>query len=103
MGDLYDAKLSIGEARNPSYGFPSTTGSTDTREARNTKYVADVGEIDSGGMNDAGGTGWWWLRSPGFVSYDASYVYDYGGGNFIRGTLGMKQVCIWAMIPAYVS
>ncbi len=68
--------LSISEAMNPSYGFTSTTDSTDTREAVNTAYVAAGGEIKSSRMNSAGGTNMWWLRSPGLDSSLVSYVYD---------------------------
>ncbi|MCM1244859.1 MAG: DUF6273 domain-containing protein [Roseburia sp.] len=66
--------LSLSEVLNPSYGFTSTTGSTDTRKAVNTAYVAAGGEINSSYMSSAGSTDYWWLRSPGHYSDNASHV-----------------------------
>lgn len=69
--------LSISEVLNPSYGFSKNLG-TETREAKNTAYVAARGETNS-----------WWLRSPdshgeyaadvfcGNVDYNGSAVDDY--------------------------
>ena len=70
--------LSIDEVTNPEYGFTSSTSSTDTREAVNTAYVADGGEIKSSSMKSAGSEDVWWLRSPGNYSSNAAYVI-YGG------------------------
>ena len=70
--------LSIDEVTNPEYGFTSSTNSTDTREAVNTAYVADGGEIKSSSMESAGSADYWWLRSPGGNSTYASYVYGNG-------------------------
>ncbi len=70
--------LSIDEVTNPEYGFTSSTNSTDTREAANTAYVADGGEIKSSSMGSAGSADDWWLRSPGHFSIIASDVYDSG-------------------------
>ena len=70
--------LSIDEVTNPEYGFTSSTNSTDTREAANTAYVADGGEIKSSSMGSAGSADDWWLRSPGYYSSNASFVGDHG-------------------------
>lgn len=70
--------LSIDEVTNPEYGFTSSTNSTDTREAVNTAYVADGGEIKSSSMESAGSADVWWLRSPGDFSDYASLVYSSG-------------------------
>ncbi len=79
--------LSIGEAMNPLYGFTSSKDSTATREAVNTAYVAAGGKIGSGFMSDAGSADYWWLRSSGYSSDDASYVNDIGyvltGGDYV--------------------
>ena len=79
--------LSIDEVTNPEYGFTSSTNSTDTREAVNTAYVADGGEIKSSSMESAGSADVWWLRSPGDGSDYASYVYDdgtvYADGDYV--------------------
>lgn len=67
--------LSIEEVTNPEYGFTYSYGYTNIRQAVNTAYTADGGEIGSSSMS------WieridrrWWLRSPGDVSNDAAYV-----------------------------
>lgn len=73
--------LSIDEVTNPEYGFTSSTNSTDTREAANTAYVADGGEIKSSSMGSAGSADDWWLRSPGDDSYYASDVDSNGSVN----------------------
>lgn len=58
--------LSIDEVTNPAYGFSSDDSKYDeARKAKNTKYVADGGEIKSGSMSSAGSAGGWWLRSSG--------------------------------------
>ena len=68
--------LSIGEATNSSYGFSSDGDDSETREAVNTMYVADAGEIDNDDyMSSAGNTEYrWWLRSPGLYSNNAVNV-----------------------------
>lgn len=66
--------LSVGEVTNPDYGFTTSTHSTETRKAVNTAYVAAGGEINSDWMNSAGSTAYWWLRSPGSRSSNASGV-----------------------------
>ena len=68
--------LSIAEASNTAYGFNGEfRTNSETRVAMNTAYVAgkDV-------MNAVGKADYWWLRSPGHDSNDASYVSDYGYG-----------------------
>ncbi len=76
--------LSIGDVTNPAYGFSSDPDSLDdTREALDTKYVADEG-IELGYTNTAN---LWLLRSPGLHSRSASYVYSLGW--VIRGGIGV--------------
>ncbi len=81
--------LSIEEVTNPEYGFTYSYGYTNTRQAVNTAYTADGGEIGSSSMS------WierinrgWWLRSPGDDSGMASYVYGDGevstGGYYVH-------------------
>ncbi len=65
--------LSIEEVTNPAYGFTSSISSTATRVAVKTAYTAAGGDMGSAGnANDC------WLRSPGSVSHDASYVSNVG-------------------------
>lgn len=72
--------LSIDEVTNPAYGFTSNINRTKTREAINTAYVADGGEVKSSWMESAGSAGDWWLRSPGDCAGTAAYV---SAGEFI--------------------
>lgn len=77
--------LSIDEVTNPTYGFSSDYSKYDeARKARNTKYVADGGEIKSGYMSSAGSADYWWLRSPGIDRFHASFV-GYSGDVIRRG------------------
>ena len=66
--------LSMDEVMNPAYGFTSDIDVTATRNAVNTAYVAEGGEIDSSDRDSAGSSDDWWLRSPGSSSYFAAYV-----------------------------
>ncbi len=76
--------LSIAEASNTAYGFNGEfrTGS-ETREAKNTAYAKECGAWTST-STEYEGNGDWWLRSPGYYSFFASFVdnfdcgYDYG-------------------------
>ena len=79
--------LSIDDVTNPAYGFPSNYSNDDARKAKNTKYVADGGEIKSGFMFSTGNADYWWPRSPGIGSQLAASV-DYDGrvgsyGNYV--------------------
>ena len=76
--------LSIAEASNTAYGFNGEfrTGS-ETREAKNTAYAKECGASTST-STEREGNGYWWLRSPGLSSYDASFV-DYGGYGVSNG------------------
>lgn len=62
--------LSLDEVENADYGFVSNS----VRESKNTDYAK---------CNYAGG-GWWWLRSPGDSSSDASDV-DHRGDVYWAG------------------
>lgn len=69
--------LSWDELTNPTYGFLSSAGQTDTRQACNTAYTASGGEIQ-GNMQDAGRVDYWWSRSPGKNSSAAVIVWTDG-------------------------
>lgn len=69
--------LSIAEACNASYGFNSTFDTNSkTRVSTNTAYTAG-----KSGMYSVGAADYWWLRSPGGNSTDASGVDYYGYGD----------------------
>ena len=70
--------LSISEASNALYGFNSNyKTNSKTRESKNTAYTAS-----KSGMNYAGHTDLWWLRTPGGSAYRASYVCLDGYGSY---------------------
>ena len=74
--------LSIAEASNASYGFNSEFLTySKTREAKNTAYAKSQGAWTST-STEYEGNGYWWLRSPGYLSGNASAVYYYGYGNY---------------------
>ncbi len=79
--------LSMDEVMNPAYGFTSDIDVTATRNAVNTAYVAEGGEIDSSDRDSAGSSDDWWLRSPGDGRSNAAYVlisgYVYRSGNYV--------------------
>ena len=68
--------LSIEEVTNEDYGF-STSSNEDavSRRALNTDYVKGQGAYTS---TEYEGNGPWWLRSPGYISFDAAYVGSSG-------------------------
>ena len=73
--------LSLDEVMNEKYGFSSDNTTYDNaRKRKNTAYAAKGGTIGSSFMENEGTTNWWWLRSPGNSSDDATYVSD--DGNF---------------------
>ena len=74
--------ISIGEAKNPEYGFPANYDSSETREAVNTAYTASKSY-----MNDEDRSDCWWLRSPGGYTYDTSFVNGYGSIYYHGGTV----------------
>ncbi len=87
--------LSIDEVKNLLYGF--SEGDTDVdyckRLSVNTAYTAAGGEIQSENMVSAGEEDAWWLRSSGYDSTTASYIYYDGSidkhgdkGNFHYAT-----------------
>lgn len=69
--------LSLDELTNPAYGFISSTGNTDTRQAVNTAYTAGGGEI-GGSTQSEGRADYWWSRSPGKNSSAATLVHADG-------------------------
>ncbi len=72
--------LSIAETSNTAYGFNGEFNtSSNTREAKNTAYAKECGAWTST-STEYEGNGWWWLRSPGFDSGDASHVFIDGYG-----------------------
>lgn len=70
--------LSIDEVKNTSYGFTSSTASTETRRAINTDYVYGGGKTGYAYTDSAYHTGYWWLRSPGSHADDAANVDSNG-------------------------
>ncbi len=74
--------LSIAEASNTAYGFNGEFhADSETREAKNTAYAKECGaSTDTSTESEYEGNGDWWLRSPGRLSDDASYVYYIGRG-----------------------
>ena len=71
--------LSIAEASNTAYGFNGEFYASETREAKNTAYAKECGASTWMGTEYEGNDDWW-LRSPGRLSDDASYVYFIGCG-----------------------
>lgn len=71
--------LSIAEASNTVYGFNGELYASETREAKNTAYAKECGASTWMGTEYEGNDDWW-LRSPGRLSDDASYVYFIGCG-----------------------
>lgn len=68
--------LSLAEAMNPSYGFPDNyNDGAQTRRAVNTDYAKKRGADTN---KYSGGTGCWWLRSPGDAPSAAVDVQPYG-------------------------
>ena len=73
--------LSIAEASNTAYGFNGEFRTeSETREAKNTAYAKECGAWTST-STEYEGNGYWWLRSPGYSSDDASSVYENGFGD----------------------
>ena len=71
--------LSLAEASNTAYGFCRNYSASETREAKNTAYVAG-----KAWMHLVGEAEYWELRSPGCRSYYASIV-DYAGYVYDEG------------------
>ncbi len=76
--------LSLSEVMNPSYGFTSMISETKTRKAKNTAYVKAQGVLTNTNTGYEG-SGYWWLRSPGYDSYYASRVSSNGNVQQGRG------------------
>ena len=73
--------LSIAEASNTAYGFNGEFRTeSETREAKNTAYAKECGAYTST-STEYKGNGYWWLRSPGHGSGDASSVSSSGFGS----------------------
>ena len=71
--------LSVDEVKKTEYGFTSSGGITNTRQAVNTAYTEAGGEIGDGDMSST--VDYWWLRSPGKFSTYASDVHTSGNVN----------------------
>ena len=85
--------LSLGEVRNTAYGFLSNNDFSATRISTNTPYVAQKNNMNSSGVEDL-----WWLRSPGYYSEDAAFVYgngsvdSYGYGASVNNNHAVRPV-----------
>ena len=85
--------LSIAEASNTAYGFNGTfDADSEARVATNTAY--------KDGMNAVGKADCWWLRSPGSVSFNASFVNMYGYGYFNGWNVNSDDYAVRAVRPA---
>lgn len=73
--------LSIAEASNTAYGFNGEFhADSETREAKNTAYAKECGAWTPT-STEYEGNGYWWLRSPGWLSFGASFVRLSGYGD----------------------
>ena len=89
--------LSIEEISHSAYGFMPYKDDTQvyvnnkTRERTNTAYVAAKQNSNSYGEVES----CWWLRSPGYRSDCASYIFDNGGVNWNGSSInyGNHAVC----------
>lgn len=76
--------LSQNEVKNSSYGFNSVYDTvSETRQCKASAYAVENNCWTSSSDGYAGNC-WWWLRSPGYLSNDASDV-SYGGWGFSNG------------------
>ena len=130
-GEFYNSFSTEGKARilettipnndNPWYG---TSGGAATKDRifllsieEVVKYFGDSGQLknqpkDAYSINDQynsariakdanGNALWWWLRSPGYGSHDAAYVYDDGILNvlglfvYLSHTSGGARPALW--------
>ena len=69
--------LSYSDVLNPAYGFETTTESSSSRVALYSDYARCQG-LDVSSLPTYGCT-YWWLRSAGYFSYLACFVYGYDG------------------------
>ena len=70
--------LSTEDAVNKDYGFSiHFDNSSLTRHAKNTDYAKAMGAWTND-SDEYTGNGWWWLSSPGSMSYDVTYVASEG-------------------------
>lgn len=78
------------ELKNPDNLSYGTKGGNDTRDK---VFLLSIEEAEKYIMNDrdrSTGT-WWWLRSPGNLSYDAAYVGGVGGVVSGGGGVGLSR------------
>jgi len=79
--DTYDKVFvpSVSDVLNTASGFSSSTNSDYARRAEATPYAWTKG------VSSYSGYSYWWLRTPGYYSYHACYVYS-GGDVFDIGS-----------------
>ena len=95
--------LSIEEVSNAAYGFNSKFACISaTREMRLTAYAGQRGVYVSTSTGYAG-NGYWWLRSPGSSSSDASEVYSDGEGIYDYGPVNYGIVAVRPVLHLNLS
>lgn len=85
--------LSIAEASNTAYGFDGEFDATsETRKVSNTAYAKEHGVWASTDSDSE----YWWLRSPGEVSYTAAQTFNNGlgyyTGDFVNNGAAVRPV-----------
>ncbi len=76
--------LSVGEVTNPAYGFTTSySEKAKSRRVENSDYAKAQGAWTSTSTENAG-KGYWWLRSPGLNSSNASGVGS--NGDYVCGS-----------------
>lgn len=70
--------LSYQDVTNTAYGFSSADSANATRESLNTAFVEAGGTALSTNTNKAGEKGGWWLRTPGYYTNNALYIWESG-------------------------
>lgn len=70
--------LSIGEVRNPEYGFCENSYTWSASRRMQTSDYAHARGVEKATGSGYEGNCWWWLRSPGLRTFDAARVKPNG-------------------------